>query len=259
MLHYLLSLLCCFLTISAFAEEEPLEKLIPSTPDQLAALTSEPDYLIGGVISPLGGQPLLRQTDLVVKGAQNIALTRIYIPPYIPSSFPKHKHNQGEYDKKHLYYHLEQNYKGWQFLPHLRLEFNPHLKQVRLSEPSGATLDYLVSDSQTTLASPHYAISNVAAEQPSGRYDSRNTRISFEDNKYTIVVHAIDGSVRSYRYKCPANRATCLFCLEKETLPNGKVFKYRYDDWGRLLSFESLDPQERYVYASVSVYLRWSG
>lgn len=140
-MFYLTSLLCCLLTISGFAgEKEPQEELVLSTPDQLATLTSEPNYLIGGLISPISGHPSLRQTDLIAKGAQNIVLARVYIPPYMPEAFPRHKQNQKEYDKKYLYTHLVNHYRGWQFFPHLRLEFKRKTMEVRLSEPNGATL-----------------------------------------------------------------------------------------------------------------------
>ena len=166
MTRYLIGLLCFLLTIAGFAAEKTEQGLILSTPEQLSALTSEPGYLIGGLISPMTGQPSLRQTDLIVKGAQNILLGRVYIPPYIPCSFPKHKSCQTEYDKKYLYEHLVENYRGWQFFPHLRLQFNPKLMEVRLSEPNGTTLDFRISGSKAILASPPYAISNFGADEP---------------------------------------------------------------------------------------------
>ena len=63
-MRYLIGILCCFLTTFCFAdEEEPQEELVLSTPDQLADLSSEPSYLIGNVISPASGQPVIRQTE----------------------------------------------------------------------------------------------------------------------------------------------------------------------------------------------------
>src|ERR1700722_16996257 len=128
MIHCLIALVCCLLTTPAFSyDEEAREEFFPSTPEQIASLSSEPRYLIGGLISPLSGQPVLRETDLVAKGAQNIVLSRVYIPPYMPCSFEKHKHNQEEYDKDSLYHHLVHHYKGWQFYPHLKLKFTPRI------------------------------------------------------------------------------------------------------------------------------------
>ena len=110
MTRYLIALIYFLLTTTViFSEEEPKEDLFPSTPDQISTLTSEPDYLVGGLISPLSGQLVLRQTDLIIKGAQNIILSRTYVPPYMPCSFPKHKNYQEEYDKRYLYYHLRDN------------------------------------------------------------------------------------------------------------------------------------------------------
>jgi hypothetical protein len=45
-------LACCLLTTPAFSyDEEAHEEFFPSTPEQLASLSSEPSYLIGGIIS----------------------------------------------------------------------------------------------------------------------------------------------------------------------------------------------------------------
>lgn len=258
MIRYLIALISFLLTTSVFADEEeqPRDDLFLSTPEQVATLTSEPSYLVGGLISPLSGQPSLKQTDLVVKGAQNIILSRTYLAPYMPCSFPYHKHYQEEQNKRYLYNHLRDSYKGWQFYPHLRLEFNPRSMEVRLSDPSGMTLDFRLSGpgfSKTSLASPLYAISNVAGDMPNGKYDPRNTRISYEEDGNKIVVYAVDGTTRIYRKRGSAKRAFYLYLLEKEILSNGKILKYHYTDRNLLHCIESFDPKEKYVYASLRI------
>ncbi len=250
--RHLFTLLCYLLTATCFSEDLQ-EELIPSTPDQLAALRSGSSELIGGFINPMSGQPSLRQTDLVVKGSQNISLTRIYIPPFIPSSFPKYKHSQEEHDKKHLYEHLVKHYKGWQFLPHLKLQYHLQFGEVRLSEPSGATLGFHLSSSRAILSSPPYAMSNTVGDEPSGKYDPRNIRISYEEGGSKIVVYAADGAIRFYQKKGAIKRTSYLFLLQKEILPNGKVLRYHYNESSQLSHIESLDPQERYVYASLQI------
>lgn len=253
MIRSWLSLLFCLASLPLFAVEEPKETLILSSPDQLAALSCEPSYLVGGVISPLSGAPVMRQTDLIVKGAQDVILSRVYIPPYMPCFFPKHKENQEEHDKKYLYDHLAANYKGWQFFPHLRLHWNPNLNEVRLSEPNGATFDFHVSDSGTTLASPSFAMSNASGEDLSGKYDPRNTRIFLNKQEKKILVCASDGTVRHYFFKMIFNTSYYVFFLHKEVLPNGKVLRYEYNERYQLSRVESLDPQERFVYATLHV------
>ncbi len=250
MMHYWMGVLCCLLSISGFAEEKEQEHLILSTPDQLATLTSERSYLIGGIISPMSGHPSMSHTDLVVKGAQDIALTRIYIPPHMPCFFPAHENQQEEYDKVYLHNILVANYKGWQFFPHLKLQFYPGSMQVRLSEPNGATLEFGISGSQATLASPPYAMNNTTGGEPNGKYELRNTRISYEDNK--IIVYAADGAIRFYDKTDARRHPYFLYLLQKEVLPNGRVLKYHYQNYQPIL-VESWDPQERFVYASLRI------
>jgi hypothetical protein len=97
-----LLLICCFLTLPCYPQQGEFEELILSTPDQLSTLMSEPDMLIGGLVSPLSGQLALREIDLIAKGAAGIALTRSYVPPFMPSSFSQDK----EIDKRYLHSHL---------------------------------------------------------------------------------------------------------------------------------------------------------
>ncbi len=256
MIRYLIALACCLLTTPAFSyDEEAHEEFFPSTPEQIASLSSEPSYLIGGIISPLSGQPVLRETDLVAKGAQNIVLSRVYIPPYMPCSFAKHKHNQEEYDKDNLYHHLAKHYKGWQFYPHLKLKFTPRTGGVLLTDPNGMSLEFRLSGpnySVATVSSP-IGLSNTAGETPSGKYDPRNTKMSYEDNGNRITVYSPDGATRFYyRTGWPAQMER-LYLLAKEILPNGRVLKYHYSNIGQPDYIESLDPKERFVYASIRI------
>lgn len=229
---------CC----SSEAFNKPREKPAHFTPDQLAALTSDANLLIGGLISPLSGSPCLKQTDLTVIGAQEIPLSRIYISPYMPSVFC------GEWDRDCYYRrcYVRDNYEGWKFFPHQYLWFDSGKKQILLTSPNGATYDFSIAESKTTLAHP-YAVSNVGDQHtPSGQFDPRNTRISIENGH--IAVFLPDGTTRYY-----FSRKGNEYQLEKEISPNGKVLKYHYTPSGELSAIESLDPFERYVYASIKI------
>jgi hypothetical protein len=256
MIRSLIALACSFFIAPVFSNnEEAKEEFFLSTPEQVATLSSEPSYLVGGLISPLSGQPVLRQTDLIVKGAQNIVLSRTYIPPHIPCVFVKKKHNQEQWDNYHLFYHLAHHYKGWQFYPHLKLQFTPCSQTVLLTDPSGMSLDFRLSGpdySVATLASPSYGLSNTSGDTPSGKYDPRNTRISYQDHGSRITVHAADGTARFYYKEGWTTESDVLYLLEKEILPSGKVLKYRYSGC-QPTSVESTDPKERVVYASIQI------
>src|ERR1700690_3521859 len=108
--------LILFLVIlTALLHAEEFEELTLSAPETIASLTCDADSLIGGIVSPLSGMPILRVTDLIAKGAQEIALTRTYLSPYMPVQFAQEKEHQGEYEKKYLQTYLAKNYKGWQY------------------------------------------------------------------------------------------------------------------------------------------------
>ena len=239
--HFLLYSL--FLNFSLFAAEED-SKDDPSifTSEQLSGLTSDEDHLIGGLISPLSGNPCLRRVDFIAQGAQEITLSRVYLSPYMPHSFNKHWDADCYYRRRYLLNH----YEGWKFFPHTRLWFNAAKQEVHLINPSAATYDFNIASGKTTLSQP-YAISNLSGgETPSGKFDPRNTRISYENSCVTVT--SPDGSTRYYRHK-----GGRIFFLDKEILPNGKVLKYQYTDAGQLSLVESLDPKERYVYASIRI------
>lgn len=248
MTHYLI-IFCLLFSVCSFASEDTYEELFSSTPEQLGSLSMETNHLIGGVISPLSGQPVLRQTDLTVKGAESIHLSRVYIPPYIPNSFERQKW-QDKADQKHLHQYLRA-YKGWQFFPHTRLEYNQDTLKYRVSDPNGSTLDFYLIDSKTSLASPLTSISNASGDKTSGKYDLRNTSLhSLEKGKW-LTVTAPEGIKRFYlRTDNPGSSK--VYLLFKEVLLNGKILRYHYNKT-RLIRIESMDPTEQHIYASLDI------
>jgi hypothetical protein len=73
-------------------------------------------------------------------------------------------------------------------------------------------------DDNTTLDGPDFGISNIAHDTPSGQYDPRNTKISFEGDQ--LVVYTPDGSKRIY------GKQGSNYYLQKAVLPNGKVLRF---------------------------------
>lgn len=233
------------------AEEEYSEPLPISAPEHIATLHTEHSLLIGGLVSPLSGQLCLNQTDMIVKGAQEIALNRTYIPPYLPVRTIDTKKDDEE--RHYFAGHLLKNYRGWTYFPHLRLiasKTDPC--DIRICEPNGLTLDFRVSGSSTTLISNSYGISNAAGEIPSGHFDPRNIQISISSDKTNIVVKSPAGYTRHYLFQTIINDNGIrnLHLLHKEILPSGKVLRYNYQN-KQLASIESLDPKERFIYATL--------
>lgn len=196
MTKHIFAILFCLFSLSAFALEDTYEELFPSTPEQIGSLSTEIDHLIGGVISPLSGQPVLRQTDLIVKGAENIQLSRIYIAPFMPTNFERQKWESKE-SQRHLHQYLN-GYKGWQYFPHTRLEYNSSTQKYRISDSGGTCLDFYITNSKSILASPTNAISNAVGDKPSGKYDLRNINIYRLDQGKWLKVIASDGTQRFY-------------------------------------------------------------
>ena len=208
-----------------------------------AAVTNESHPLIGGLISPLSGNLCLRKVDFIAKGAQDIPLNRVYIAPHMPYSFQK----QWDADCYARRIYLIQNYKGWEFFPHRSLLIDPSKKEIHLVNSNGASYTFSTGVNPTLLNT--YTINNIDQNEiPSGRHDPRNTRITYQETSATV--RSPDGSTGFYSKQSPG---LALF-LEKEILPNGKVLRYHYTDEGTLSLIESLDPQERYVYASIRVH-----
>lgn len=248
------TLLLSLLLTSLFADESPPEEgLVLSSPEQLAAHSGN-DFLIREVVSPLSGSPVLKQTDFLVRGAQNILLERVYQPPHIPASLHDKKKHTEDWDKYYLYDHHCRYYKGWQFFPHARLQVGLRSKEIRVCDPNGMTIDFYSTGLSTVLASNPYGISNIMGGIPSGKHDPRNILIRKEENGKKIIVQAPDGTQRIYRNGGVIDHSvnSYLCYLEKEILPNGKVLKYHYQNH-QLSYIESLSPNEKYVYASIRI------
>ncbi len=103
----------------------------------------------------------LRVTDLVVKSAQPIYLNRIYVPPYMPCLDVSKDQERG-----FLYHYISSNYRGWEVLPHLKIQVIPLEQRVRITDPNGLTLEYILKNGKTTIEESHLALSNTKGDTP---------------------------------------------------------------------------------------------
>lgn len=244
--------------------QESIEDFFSSPPEQIVTLSKSHDFLIGGIIHPLSGQPCLHQIDLVAQGAQSIELKRSFIPNYTPLN--EHK---GQISPSKSYYG------GWTYFPHTHLNvFRKSRKKgkknivketiVSVADPQGVALSYEIKLGKTELKTKPWGICNGIGDYPSGAYDPRNTSISIEGMKVTL--EAPDGTKRYYsisdQYELTLDKKnySCLYCLlRKEILPNGKVLRYYYNKDRQVCKINSLDPTESYVYASLDLDLSFKG
>src|ERR1700722_15294280 len=178
MYRLLLCVLQLLIFFSLASSEDTLEELFSTDSEQLITLTNYSDFLVGGVINPLSGQPCLKQTDLIARGAESIPLTRIFIPRYTPlNEDAKLSH---------------QSYGGWVYFPHTRLNLCQTGKgqitetSVAVVDSNGVALVYLLENGETHLKSDPWGICNGIGDLPSGRHDPRNTKIRLEDNKIIV-------------------------------------------------------------------------
>lgn len=245
-------------TAKGFSQDY-IEDFFSSSPEQIVTLTESRDFLIGGIIHPLSGQPCLRQLDLVARGAQNLDLKRIFIPFYIPLN----EHNGRINPSK-------SSYGGWVYFPHTHLNVFKKGKTkgkknlvtetiVSVSDSQGAVFSYQIDKrGNTKLKTKPWGVCNGVDDQPSGIYDPRNTSISVEGKN--VSLQAPDGTKRYYYcsdyYELTINKEAyvCNYCLlQKEVLSNGKVLRYQYNSERQVIKVESLDPTEAYVYATLEI------
>jgi len=248
----LLTLTLATLSIHLFANDTKEEELIISTPQERAIISERESSLIRGVVSPLGGSPVLWETDLVVKGAQPISLDRLYIPPQIPHPLHEKKRHKEDWNKYTLYWLLRETYKGWQFFPHLQLQIFYENNFVRVGDKNGMTLDFQVEGGRTKLLSNIYGISNASGEKSGGQYDPRNTQLELNGNK--VIVTSPQGIKRIYECKGEGNphKKFHSYYLQKETLPNGKELHYIYEK-RQLKEIKSMSRNGEHTYASLEV------
>lgn len=241
-MRYLALLFATILYASETPEETPL-----STPEHLATARASREELIGGLISPINGQLVLSPVDLVASSREPLVVRRHYLPTLIPCSLADKEGGREEYA---LVKHLESGYKGWLLFPHTTLL---RYKQgvVRVTEPSGATIDFIVSKGKTYLRSPNWGVSNLSGDTPSGQHDLSNTQITFNDGDKVVEVLSCEGVLRYYNLYHSSSRMAH-YLLDKEVLLNGKVVRYYYHNH-LLKRVETRDPTEKHLYAAVNL------
>lgn len=239
-----------FCIFSLFSEEDELQI---TQPEQIIDFIEENDQLVAGLISPLSGNICQRTCDLIAKGAQNVALYRIYSAPFIPSAF----NADPDWDEYELYTYISSHlkHKGWTYCPHIWLHKKVYkdVTYIRFSTPTGIRLDYKLDGNKTTLVDEKcIGISNYCGELPSAKFDFRNVHIQEQGD--LIIVKTPDGKSYHYQFGRPLNEELIRYYLQKEVLPNGKMLKYTYKN-DALLEMYSCDPTEKHRYASIKISL----
>ncbi|MDE3055956.1 MAG: RHS repeat-associated core domain-containing protein [Verrucomicrobiota bacterium] len=229
-----------FLTLafSLFAKT-PFEDTFPSSAEEIASLKNH--LLIEGYVSPLSGQLVIAESDLVVKGASDLVLQRRFSPPTILGKYSDYSNK----DRYFLAVHSKrQSAKGWVLYPHLWVGINPNSPYFQLSDPSGAVLEFEIKNEKGILKMPPFGFSNLRGEEPDSRVDLRNITLEFSGSQLTA--HWPDGTKRLY------SKWNHLYRLHKEITPNGQAVRYEYDNY-ILKKIVACDVSEKYSYGTIFV------
>lgn len=238
----------CFFFVLLVTRLQATE-LTCTEPDITATLLQE-ELLVGGVVSPLSGQVVLRELDLEIKGAQALHLTRFFVPHSLHANQPKRHPDTEKSDHFELWHLLASRYIGWRFFPEHAIRVYPS-GIVRLMSSSGAILDYRVQKEQMHLLGELAGISNGSEGQVGAQYDLRNYRISLDGQIPTIITP--DGIKLVYRPgRGPLSDRSYWYELDKAFLPNGKAIRYIYKE-GALIAVEATSQDGTIVYGSIQL------
>jgi len=119
MLRLILTLILTTHLLSA--QEIETVGLTESSPEEIATLNSKSDFLIAGYVHPLSGGLCMSSLDLIAKGAQDIELFRVYIPPQIELPDPTSSEIVKYYKQRDFLLSLQKKLREWEFRPYLRL------------------------------------------------------------------------------------------------------------------------------------------
>ncbi|MDE3056020.1 MAG: RHS repeat protein [Verrucomicrobiota bacterium] len=217
----------------------PFEDTFPSSAEEIASLKNH--LLIEGYVSPLSGQLVIAESDLVVKGASTLVLQRRFFPPTILGKYSDYPNK----DRYFLAVHSRrQSTRGWVLYPYLWAGINPNSPWFQLSDPSGAVLEFEVKNEKGILKTPPFGFSNLRGEEPDSRVDLRNITLEFSGSQ--LIAHWPDGTKRLY------SKWNHLYRLDKEITPNGQAIRYEYDNY-TLKKIVACDFSEKYSYGTICV------
>jgi RHS repeat-associated protein len=215
------------------------DDVTPSSSEEILSLTS--DLLVEGFVSASSGQISLSETDLHVRGAQDLFLKRTYVPPRILGRYD----DNDKSDRFALSRALSQlETKGWVTNPHLWAGYNRHSKYFQVCDPQGFVLEFQIRGNRGVLKTSSHGCSNLRGGEPNSAADIRNIELWVDKDEARVVWP--DGTQRFYHKKDART-----YWLEQEVLPNGKIVRYEYKN--RLLAqITSSDPVGKYTYASIT-------
>jgi len=217
----------------------PFDEITPSAPEELASLNA--DLLVDGYVSAASGQLSLAQPDLHIKGAQDLMLQRLYIPPQILGRYEDNEEKDRLVLGKAL---CQLHARGWVALPHLLAGYNRNSPYFKVRDPQGTVLEFQIKGNRGHLKTSGYGCSNLRGGEPTAEADIRNIELWAEGSQIKIIWP--NGTKRVYQFQ----RAG-LYRLEAELLPNGKAIRYSYNHPGNL-RISSTDASGKYTYATIN-------
>jgi hypothetical protein len=170
----------------------------PETRLKRAQKATEADLLntllVDGFVSAASGQISFVQSDLHIKGAQDLILQRIYVAPQILGSYD----DKQKRDRLLLGKALCQLYaKGWVVLPHLLAGYNSNSPYFQVRDPHGTTIEFQIVGNRGHLKTSGYGCSNLRGGEPLAEADIRNIGFLVEGRQ--VIVSWPNGTKRIYQ------------------------------------------------------------
>lgn len=209
-----------------------------------AVTEGEPSANVFNCVNAITGDFFLMQQDIVIRGAEPIALRRCYIS------------GDGEGEDG-----------GWFFQPHQEIFYYKSDKLIEVVEPSGTVLFYKGGSKKKarrakgnipfTLDEKTMGLTNCGNGRLSGRTHPKNISVEMELDEKIIRVYGANGTERCYKLvpdqKHTRKKGAC-YHLIWESLPNGNIIRYGYDDKHRLNKINSNNSTLTTEYAHATVH-----
>ena len=172
-----------------------------------AITENEPNSLVEGIISAITGDLYIQEDDIVIQGAEPLALSRSYLSAK----------GQGNWTNIGFYIHQDNPKKDVHLSSHLEAVRHVQSNTLEIPEPNGSILMYRFDHSvpQKHHRTEHYyvldqrevenGLTNTARGALTAQTNLKNQYVVRSDQGHILTVYYPDGRLRSTPARGPAN------------------------------------------------------